>query len=78
MEDSKYINKVIYLDNNDILPNRFQPRKYFDEEEIKLLVDNVLNSICTEQGNRNNDHNTDYFGQEINDCGTDSGQYGKV
>ena len=41
MEDSKYINKVIYLDNNDILPNRFQPRKYFDEEEIMQLSESI-------------------------------------
>ena len=39
--ESKYINKVVYLSNNDILPNRFQPRKYFDEEEIMQLSESI-------------------------------------
>ena len=34
-------NKVVYLLNNDILPNRFQPRKYFDEEEIMQLSESI-------------------------------------
>ena len=34
-------NKVVILNNNDILPNRFQPRKYFDEEEILQLSESI-------------------------------------
>ncbi len=41
MQDNKGINKVIELENNDILPNRFQPRKYFDEEEILQLSESI-------------------------------------
>ena len=41
MQDTKEINKVVYLSNNDILPNRFQPRKYFDEEEIMQLSESI-------------------------------------
>ena len=41
MQDVKEINKVVYLSNNDILPNRFQPRKYFDEEEIMQLSESI-------------------------------------
>lgn len=37
----KWINRVVYLSNNDILPNRFQPRKYFDEEEIMQLSESI-------------------------------------
>ena len=40
-ETIKGINKVVYLPNNDILPNRFQPRKYFDEEEIMQLSESI-------------------------------------
>ena len=40
-ETIKGINKVVYLSNNDILPNRFQPRKYFDEEEIMQLSESI-------------------------------------
>ena len=39
--EKKEINKVVYLSNNDILPNRFQPRKYFDEEEIMQLSESI-------------------------------------
>ncbi len=39
--ETKYINKVVYLSNNDILPNRFQPRKNFDEEEIMQLSESI-------------------------------------
>ena len=41
MQEVKEINKVVYLSNNDILPNRFQPRKYFDEEEIMQLSESI-------------------------------------
>ena len=41
MQEVKEINKVVYLSNNDILPNRFQPRKYFDEEEILQLSESI-------------------------------------
>ena len=41
MNDVKQICKVVELDNNDILPNRFQPRKYFDEEEILQLSESI-------------------------------------
>ena len=41
MQEIKEINKVVYLSNNDILPNRFQPRKYFDEEEIMQLSESI-------------------------------------
>ena len=41
MQDNNEINKVVYLNNNDILPNRFQPRKYFDEEEIMQLSESI-------------------------------------
>lgn len=41
MQETKVINKVVYLNNNDILPNRFQPRKYFDEEEIMQLSESI-------------------------------------
>ena len=41
MQEVKEINKVVYLLNNDILPNRFQPRKYFDEEEIMQLSESI-------------------------------------
>ena len=34
-------NKVINVDINDILPNRFQPRIQFDEEEILELSDSI-------------------------------------
>lgn len=33
--------KVVEINNNDILPNRFQPRKYFDEEEILQLSESI-------------------------------------
>ena len=39
--EEKRICKVEHLDNNDILPNRFQPRKYFDEEEILQLAESI-------------------------------------
>lgn len=35
------INKIVIISNNDILPNRFQPRKYFDEEEILQLSESI-------------------------------------
>ena len=39
--EEKRVCKVEQLDNNDILPNRFQPRKYFDEEEILQLAESI-------------------------------------
>ena len=32
---------VVVLDNNDILPNRFQPRKKFSEEELLELTESI-------------------------------------
>ena len=39
MNDNSY--KVIEVDINEILPNRFQPRIQFDEEEILELSDSI-------------------------------------
>ncbi len=41
MENQELFNKVVNILNNDILPNRFQPRKYFDEEEILQLSESI-------------------------------------
>ena len=41
MQNNSISSKVVVLDNNDILPNRFQPRKYFDEEEILQLSESI-------------------------------------
>ena len=39
MNDNSY--KVIEVDINEILPNRFQPRIQFDEEEILELSESI-------------------------------------
>ena len=39
--NEKIIGKVIDIPNDDILPNRFQPRKYFDEVETLELADSI-------------------------------------
>ena len=41
MDSQQALNKVVNISNNDILPNRFQPRKYFDEEEILQLSESI-------------------------------------
>ena len=41
MDNQEQICKVVNLSNNDILPNRFQPRKYFDEEDILQLSESI-------------------------------------
>ena len=41
MQEVKEINKVVYLSNNDILPNRFQPRKYLVAGERRYKA-NIL------------------------------------
>lgn len=41
MNQQEQVCKVVNLSNNDILPNRFQPRKYFDEEEILQLSESI-------------------------------------
>ena len=39
--NEKIVGKVIEVNNDDILPNRFQPRKYFDEEETLELAESI-------------------------------------
>ena len=39
MNDNSY--KVVDVDINEILPNRFQPRIQFDEDEILELSDSI-------------------------------------
>ena len=39
--NEKVIGQVIDISNDDILPNRFQPRKYFDESETLELADSI-------------------------------------
>ena len=41
MQEEKRTCKIVEIENNDILPNRFQPRKYFDEEEILELSESI-------------------------------------
>ena len=39
--NEKILNNVIEVSNDDILPNRFQPRKHFDEENILELSESI-------------------------------------
>ena len=39
--NEKIIGKVLQIPNNDILPNRFQPRKYFDEADTLELAESI-------------------------------------
>ena len=34
-------NEVMYIKLDDIIPNRFQPREYFDEESLEKLADSI-------------------------------------
>ena len=36
--------RVIYIDINDIKPNRDQPRKHFDEDKLRELADSILSN----------------------------------
>ena len=39
--DTKSSDKIVILNNNDILPNRFQPRKKFSEDELLELTESI-------------------------------------
>ena len=42
-------NRVIDLDINDVLPNRFQPRVKFNEDAIIELAESIFNQLLLDQ-----------------------------
>lgn len=41
LEDGAASDTIHYIDINDIVPNRSQPRRFFDEEKIQELADSI-------------------------------------